>query len=88
MSKYTPIDYIRNFVFGSCKNAFMMLLDEGMSLQDAQKVVADVQEAVTRGLQMAASEAIIAMGVPQQMQPPPEQPPQSDDQDNPFRNQQ
>ena len=75
MGKYTSVDFLRNSVFGSCKTQFLMLLDEGMSLQQLHAVAMDVQGAVGRALQMAASDAIVDLGQPQGMPPMPQQPP-------------
>jgi len=81
MSKYTNIDFLRNSVFGSCKTQFLMLLDEGMSLQQLHAIAMDVQGAVGRALQMAAADAIVDLGQQQPQQPPPQpEPPE----ENPF----
>lgn len=82
--RYNKFDYILRGVQQQCEGHFLMLMDEGASLQDLVGLSQQIQAAVAEGLQQASAKATMALGPGPQASPhPPEYHPPPED-DNPF----
>jgi hypothetical protein len=55
--KFNKLDYIRNGIFASTKMQFILLLEEGCSLQQLSGLVSQLQAAIARAYQQAAQDA-------------------------------